>query len=170
MRKGHISLLLYNFAYIITFLCFQGEPSDFISKFSILGGLKRRIEVRGSPGHQEQGKLRKRAKARTGVKAQGRAPTTQLDQAGQQRGTAVPLVMRQGLCVSQFFVFGRFFHSAFFLAFFSSFRVLERGWRESQNLDLGFEFMLWIGDLSRFNNCSTFSINLYKFVLLLSPL
>jgi len=55
-----------------------------------LGGLKRRIEVRGSPGHQEQGKTRKRAKARTGVKAHGRAPTTQLDQAGQQCGTAWP--------------------------------------------------------------------------------
>jgi len=56
MRKTHISLLLCDFAYIMTFLCFQGEPSGFISKDRILGGLSIRVEVRGSLGHQEQGK------------------------------------------------------------------------------------------------------------------
>jgi len=55
MRKGHISLLLCDFAYSTTFPCFQGEHSGFISKDSILGGLRRRVEVRGSPGYQEQG-------------------------------------------------------------------------------------------------------------------
>ena len=83
MRKGHISLLLCNFASISTFLCFQGEPSGFISKDSILRGLRRRVEVRGSLGHQEQGKTRKQAKARTGVKTHGYAPNIQHEPAGQ---------------------------------------------------------------------------------------
>ena len=59
MRKGRISLILCDFAYIMTFLYFQGEPSGFISKDSILGGLRRRVEVRGSPEHQKQGNTRK---------------------------------------------------------------------------------------------------------------
>jgi len=62
MRKGHISLLLCDFAYIMSFLCFQGEPSGFISKDRILGGLSIRVEVRESSWHQEQDKARKRAK------------------------------------------------------------------------------------------------------------
>jgi len=60
----------------MTFLCFQGEPSASISKVSILGGLRRRVEVRGSPGHQEQGKTRKRGNARACMKPHGRAPKT----------------------------------------------------------------------------------------------
>ena len=67
MRKGHISLLLCDFAYIATFLCFQEEPSRFTSKDSILGGLRRRVEVRGSPEHQEQGNTRKTGQG-TGVR------------------------------------------------------------------------------------------------------
>jgi len=59
MRKGYISPLRCDFAYITTYLCFQEEPSGFISKDSILEGLRRGIEVRGSPGHQEQGNTRK---------------------------------------------------------------------------------------------------------------
>jgi len=100
--------------------------------------------------------MRKRPKARTGVKAHGRAPTTQLDQAGQQCGTAWPCWVARpchmarrchwwcgrGYVFRNFFVFRAIFHSAFFLAFSSCFRVLERGLRESQNVDLGFEFML----------------------------
>ena len=78
MRKGHISLLLRDFSYIMTFLRFQGEPSGFTSKDRILGGLRRRVEVQGSQELQnKQGEARKRAKARTGVKAHVRAPTTQ---------------------------------------------------------------------------------------------
>jgi len=86
-----MSLLLCDFAYITTFLCFQGEPSVFISKVSILGGLRRRVEVRGSLGHQEQGKTRKRGKARACMKSHGRAPNNRHDRAGQRCGTAVPM-------------------------------------------------------------------------------
>jgi len=43
----------------MTYLCFQEEPSGFISKDSISEELRRRIEVRGSSGHQEQDNMRK---------------------------------------------------------------------------------------------------------------
>jgi len=83
MRKGHISLFLCDFAYIMTFLCFQGEPSGFINKDRILGGLSIRVEVRESSGNKEQGKARKRAKHGRASKAHGRAPTHLARPAGQ---------------------------------------------------------------------------------------
>jgi len=121
MRKGHISLLLCDFAYITIFLCFQGEPSGFISKVSILGRLRRRVEVRGSAGHQEQGKARETGEARTGIKVHDCAPTHLARPAGQQYGTGwLCLVARPchvcgavGFIVSRFFFSGSF-HSAFF--------------------------------------------------------
>jgi len=148
MRKGHISLLLCDFAYITTFLCFQGETSGFISKDSILGGLRRRVEVRGSPEHQKQGEARKWAKARTGVKAHVRAPMTQHDQAGQPCGMAWPCwvawpchveALRELNFLRDFFLGA--FHSACFPFFSSCFRVWESDLRESSNLELGLEFM-----------------------------
>jgi len=47
-------------------LCFQEEPSGFISKDHISEGLGRKIEVRGSSGHQEQGNTRQTGQG-TGV-------------------------------------------------------------------------------------------------------
>ena len=58
----------------MTYLYFQGEPSGFISKDSILGEFRRSVEVRGSPGHPEQGNKCKTGKARPCIKAHGRAP------------------------------------------------------------------------------------------------
>jgi len=74
MRKGHISLILCDFAYIMNFLRFQGEPSGFTRKNSILGGLRRKLEIRGSPGHQETRHCAKTGDARPCIKAHGRAP------------------------------------------------------------------------------------------------
>jgi len=48
----------------MTFLCFQEKPSDFVKKGSILEGFRGKVEVQGSPGHQEQGNKRKIGKAR----------------------------------------------------------------------------------------------------------
>jgi len=72
------------------FSVLSGKPSGFTSKDSILGGLRRRAEVRGSSGHQDQGKTSKQAKARTGIKAHGRAPEHHARLAGQQLGTGWP--------------------------------------------------------------------------------
>jgi len=88
MRKGHISLLLCDFAYIMTFLRFQGELSDFTSKFGILGGSRRKVEVRGSPRHQEQAGALKIGNARPCIKAHGRAPKS--PQSSATRETARP--------------------------------------------------------------------------------
>jgi len=86
MRKGHISLFLCDFAYIMTFLCFQGEPSGFIGKHRISGGLRRRLEVQGSPGHQEQGNKRKTGKARPCAQEQQSSAT-------QENGMATPCLV-----------------------------------------------------------------------------
>jgi len=111
MRKGHISLLLRDFSYIMTFLRFQGEPSGFTSKDRILGGLRRRVEVQGSQEHQnKQGEARKRAEARTGVENTAR-------QAAQQCGTAVPSVQRRGLSVFAVLFSGHFFIPPLFPSF-----------------------------------------------------
>ena len=140
MRKGHISLLYAIFAYIMTFLRFQGEPSGFTSKNSILGGLRRKVEVRGRPGHQEQGRTRETEDTRPCIKAHGRAPGEHLTPTNQKGGTATPCLVARpcaprtavrgvapaGLCFAIRFFFGAFFHSAFFLAFALVFRVRER--------------------------------------------
>ena len=93
MRKGHFSLLLYDFAYIMTFLRFQGEPSGFTSKNSILGGLRRKVEVRGRPGHQEQGRTRETGDVRPCIKAHGRAPKEKNNAGHQRSGTATPCLV-----------------------------------------------------------------------------
>jgi len=67
MRKGHISLLLCDFAYITTYLYFEEEPSGIVRKGSILRGFRRSAEVQGSPGHQEQDNTRRTGKARAAV-------------------------------------------------------------------------------------------------------
>jgi len=58
----------------MTFLCFQEKPSGFVRKGRISGGFKRRVEVQGSSGHQEQGNKRKTGKARPCIKAHSCAP------------------------------------------------------------------------------------------------
>ena len=93
MRKGHISLLYAIFAYIMTFLRFQGETSGFTSKNSILGGLRRKVEVRGRPGHQEQGRTRETGDARPCIKAHGRAPKEKNNAGHQRSGTATPCLV-----------------------------------------------------------------------------
>jgi len=93
----------------------------FTSKDSILGGLRRRAEVRGSLGHQEQGKTRKRVKARTGVKAHGREPEHNARPASQQLGTAVPSGRRPELICSRFFSFGDLSIPQIFPCFSSAF-------------------------------------------------
>ena len=45
----------------------------FVRKGSISGGFRRRGEVQGSPGHQEQGNKRKTGKARPCIKMHDRA-------------------------------------------------------------------------------------------------
>jgi len=161
MRKGHISLILCDFAYIMTFLCFQGEPSGFTSKNSILGGLRRKVEVRGSLGHQEQGNAWKRAKHGRASRPHGRAPRTRHDQPARHlaragrawwhdratcyslavpRGTVWPchmarpchLVAGRGLNPFRDFFSGIFFHSASLFCFSSCFQVLGRDLRESK--------------------------------------
>ena len=143
MRKGHISLLLCDFAYIMTFLRFQGEPSDFTSKYGILGGSWRRVEVRGSPKHQEQAGALKIGNARPCAK--------RTKSAGHQRsGTAVPPRTGgrapharpcMGRCRAHKWLFAisfgdTFFHSAFFfLVFPLAFRVRERLERVLKHLD-----------------------------------
>jgi len=128
MRKGHISLLLRDFSYIMTFLRFQGEPSGFTSKDRILGGLRRRVEVQGSQEHQnKQGEARKRAKARTGVEAHVRALTT-------QHARPASNVARSGRakCVAPgFYWFCDFLYGIFSFRFSSLFFLWLLGFLES---------------------------------------
>ena len=124
----------------MTFLCFQGEPSGFTSKNSILGGFRRKVEVRGSLGHKKQGNTRKRAKHGRAPRPHGRAPRTRHDQPARQlaragrawwhdratwHGLAVPLGGRPRFISPCDFVFRHLFHSAFLPCFCSCFRVLR---------------------------------------------
>jgi len=85
-------------------------------------------------------------------------------------GTAVPLVVRPGLCVSRFFVFGVAFHSATFPCFSSCFRVLERGLKSPQTLDSALNSCFWIGNYEDLTIVLPSSFNLFKFVFILSSL
>ena len=178
MRKRHINLLLCDFAYIMTFQCFQGEHSGFISKAGILGGLRRRVEVRGYSRYQEQGETRKRAKTRMGVKAHDRAPTHQARPAGQQYGTGWPCHLArpcqvgrpQVLLFRNFFCSGHLSFRVFFLCFSSGFRVLERCLRESSNFRLALNSCFWIANCEDLTIVLPSIINLFKFVFILSSL
>ena len=135
MRKGHISLLLYDFAYITNFLCFQREPSGFISKDSILEGLRRRVEVRGSPGHQEQDNTRK---ADQGTAVHPQTSTTSRPEKWHDRamGGATWVMLFRDFLFRESFSFRTF-------SFLSScFRIKRETWESPQNLDLAFQFML----------------------------
>jgi len=123
----------------MTFLCFQGKPSSFTSKDSILGGLRRRAEVRGSPGIKNKAQ---------GARSCARTPRTTSRPAiwhglAVPGGTTVPCGRCPGLICSQFFSFGDLSIPQIFPCFSSCFRVLERGLRESSNFRLGFEFMFF---------------------------
>ena len=56
------------------FSALSGRTFGFHKKNSILGGLRRKLEVRGSPGHQETRQCAKTGDARPCIKAHGRAP------------------------------------------------------------------------------------------------
>ena len=177
MRKGHISLLLCDFAYIMTFLRFQREPSDFTSKYGILGGSRRRAEVRGSPRHQEQAGALKIGNARPCIKAHGRAPKEPPASATRKMArphrawwhdcatthgwpcaprTAVRGVVRRGVKSVFAILFGAFFIPPFFLVFPLAFRVL-RGWLERvQTLRFSLNLCFWIED------CEDSRINLHS--------
>ena len=101
MRKGHISLLLCDFTYITTFLCLQGEPSGFISKDSILGRLRRRVEVRGRPRHQEQGNTRRTGEARASDRCARPCTPGKITQAGQRTGTTKPCQATRPCCLAR---------------------------------------------------------------------
>ena len=174
MRNGHISLPLCDFAYITTFLCFQGEPSGFISKDSILGGLRRIIEVRGNLGTKNKAERTKQEGARPCAQEPPASAT-------QKNGTATPCHCARVAvrpthghawgCAPQIkffsrFFFGGIFHSAFFFAFPLTFRVWERGLRESSNLDLALNLCFWIEDCEDSRIVLHSTVNLCKFVLL----
>ena len=79
------------------FSALSGKTFGFHKQNSILGGLRRKIEVRGNPGHQEQGYARKRAKHGRASRPHGRAPEHQARPAGQQLGTGWPCLVAR-LC------------------------------------------------------------------------
>uniref|UniRef100_A0A7C8YQJ6 Uncharacterized protein n=1 Tax=Opuntia streptacantha TaxID=393608 RepID=A0A7C8YQJ6_OPUST len=97
----------------------EEEPSGFISKDSILGGLRRRVEVQGSPGHQEQGNTRK---VDQGTAVHPQTSTTSRPEKWHGRA----MVVQPGLCCFAIFCFGRVFHSAPFLFFPLALGLRER--------------------------------------------
>ena len=130
MRKGYISLLWCSFAYITTYLCFQEELSGFISTDSISEGLRRRIEVRGSLGHQEQGNTHKTgARPCTNGAARPSWPEKWHSRAGWHDRATVHGRAKGGdagiSCFRDFFNGSFSFRTFSFLS--SCFRVLERG-------------------------------------------
>ena len=162
MRKGYISLLWCSFAYGTTFLCLQEKPSGFVRKGSISGGFRRRVEVQGSSGHQEQDNTHKTGKARVCIKAHGYAPKSQAAQAGQKIGTAWPCwvarlwaLARSGhaawhrrarWCWCGVKLFRDLFRSSFFIlhslgASFRTLGFLERDLKGSLGFDLAIEFI-----------------------------
>ena len=142
------------FAYNTTYLCFQGELLGFISKDSILGEFRRSVEVRGSPGHQEQDNTRKIGEGTDGHECARPCTRTPARLAGQKSGTtwlcwvARPCHWARsgrasgggGGFKSVFVLSRELFHSTFFSFLSSCLRVLERGLRESSKL----RFILWI--------------------------
>jgi len=105
----------------MTYLYFQGEPSDFISKDSILGEFRRSVEVRGSSGHQEQENTRKIGEGTDGHEGARPCTRTPARPANQKSGTAVPWVVRPGLNRFVIFFFEELFIPHFF---FHSFLLL----------------------------------------------
>ena len=93
MRKGHISLLYAIFAYIMNFLRFQGEPSGFTRKIAFWEDWEEKLEVRGSPEHQETRQCAKTGDARPCIKSHGRAPRKTKSAGHQRSGTATPFLV-----------------------------------------------------------------------------
>ena len=81
------------FCLYMTYPYFQGEPSGFISKGSILGEFRRSIDVRGSPGHQGQGNTHKTSKARACNKARHDRASSEIELATQKSGMATPCLV-----------------------------------------------------------------------------
>jgi len=75
------------------FSALSGKTFGFHKQNSILGGLRRKTEVRGNPGHQKQGYARKRAKHGRALRPHGRASEHQARPAGQQLGTGWPCLV-----------------------------------------------------------------------------
>ena len=158
------------FAYITTFLCFQGEPSGFISKVSILGGLSRRVEVRGSPDTKNKAKRAKEARHGHVWSRTVARPTTGRTQPPRdvaRPGRAVwhdratwhdrAKVAAAGLkSFAIIFFRGHLSIRHFSLAFPLVLGFRERLERVPKNLRLGIEFMLLDCKLWRFDDCSTF--------------
>ena len=70
------------------FSALSGKTFGFHKQNSIFGGLRRKLEVRGSLGHKKQGNARKRAKHGRAPGPHGRAPRTRHDQPARQLARA----------------------------------------------------------------------------------
>jgi len=75
------------------FSALSGRTFGFHKQNSILGGLRRKVEVRGSPGHQETRQCAKTGNTRPCIKTHGRAHKKPQAPGHQKCGTATPCLV-----------------------------------------------------------------------------